>query len=155
MQRGLRLRRRGVRLGVAALLVATMAAACSDDDDGASPPVPTAPSTTESDSTEVTSTSEVATSSAPESSTTELNPVPSTPPPPSTTTSVPVERPTVSTLVPQVPAELLTPEQRDPYNVNNSRPVLPEHVPVIEAYLQASDAVRRCRFTLSDRPECR
>ena len=66
--------------------------------------------------------------------------MPSTPAPPSTTTSVPVERPTVSTLVPQVPAELLTPEQRDPYNVNNSRPLLPEHVPVIEAYLRVNDA---------------
>ena len=40
------------------------------------------------------------------------------------------------TLVPQVPDELLTPEQLDPANPNNSRPTQPEHLPVLESYLE-------------------
>ena len=50
----------------------------------------------------------------------------------------------MTTLVPEVSPELLTPEQLDPANPNNNRPILPEHLPVLEAHLeaiQANDAV--------------
>jgi hypothetical protein len=53
----------------------------------------------------------------------------------------------VSTLVPEVPADLLRPEQLDPNNANNSRPILPEHLPVIEAHLLALQATTRASST--------
>ena len=79
--------------------------------------------------------------------------MPTTPPPPSTTTVGTVELPPVPTLVPQVPDELLTPEQLDPFDVNNSRPILPEHVPVIEAYLQAIQGSNRVASTWPINPD--
>ena len=96
---------------------------------------------TESTTATSAETTEAPTSTEPAPTTTELNPVPTTPAPPSTTSTTAAELPPVPTLVPQVPDELLTPEQRDPFNVNNSRPILPEHVPVLEAYLSAIQAV--------------
>ena len=57
------------------------------------------------------------------------------------------------TLVPQVPDELLTPEQRDPFNVNNSRPILPEHVPVLDAYLRAINGTTYVSSTWPINPE--
>jgi len=38
--------------------------------------------------------------------------------------------------VPEVSPDLLRPEQLDPNNGNNARPVLPEHVPLIEAHMR-------------------
>jgi hypothetical protein len=58
-----------------------------------------------------------------------------------------VPLPPVSTLVPEVPADLLRPEQLDPNNVNNSRPILPEHLSVIEAHLLALQATTRASST--------
>ncbi len=128
------------RLGAILMLgsMLTMAAACSDDDDATDTEGPTVP-TAATESTTATSaeTTEAPTSTEPAPTTTELNPVPTTPAPPSTTSTTAAELPPVPTLVPQVPDELLTPEQRDPFNVNNSRPILPEHVPVLESYLRA------------------
>ena len=134
-------------LAVVAMLVVLVA--CSDDDDAAAPPVPTASTDSTSESSAESETTPQSTSTIPESTTSELNPVPTTPPPPSTTTIGTVALPPVPTLVPQVPDELLTPEQRDPFNVNNSRPILPEHVPVIEAHLRALQA---STFVASNRP---
>ncbi len=141
----------------AAVTVVVAAAACSDDDSASSdtpPPLPTPPRTT----VEITETSSVAlssaTSSSSESSTTELNPVPTTPGPPSTTTTTEVGLPTVTTLVPQVDPEMLTPEQRNPKSVNNSRPILPEHVPVIQAYLEAVYANYARLLKVAHRSRC-
>lgn len=125
-------------IAVGSMVVAI--AACNGDDDSSdesTPPVPSATTGSTVESSEPATTE--STTTAPESTTSELNPVP-TPPEvslPPTTTLATVELPPVPTLVPQVPPELLTPEQLDPFSVNNSRPILPEHVPVIEAYLEA------------------
>lgn len=51
------------------------------------------------------------------------------------TTTVPLARPPVPTLVPEVPAGSLTRGQLNPLSVDNSREILPEHLPIIEAYL--------------------
>jgi hypothetical protein len=53
----------------------------------------------------------------------------------------------VTTLVPQVPQELLTPEQLDTANPNNSRPIQPEHLPVLESYLTSSQATTKVSST--------
>jgi hypothetical protein len=135
--------RRLAGVAVAAVFV-ILAAACSDDDSASSvtpPPLPTPPSTSAAASTTAgsSSMSSATSSSSPGSSTTELNPVPTTPVPPSPTTSE-VSLPSVTTLVPTVDPEMLTPEQRDPNSANNSRPILPEHLPVIDAYLRSINA---------------
>jgi hypothetical protein len=143
--------------GVAAAVMFTVApVACSDDDSASSdtpPPLPTAPRTT----VEITETSSVprssATSSSSESSTTELNPVPTTPKPPSTPSTSDVSLPPVTTLVPAVDPEMLTREQRNPNSVNNSRPILPEHVPVIEAYLETIQAFTHVASTWPINPD--
>jgi hypothetical protein len=124
---------RPVRLLLACGLSLTLLMACSGDDDTSPSTValPSAPPTTEA--SPITSSSSQATTSPPQ--TTDLNPPPTiTDPPTTTTTTVPL--PPVSTLVPEVPADLLRPEQLDPNNANNSRPILPEHLPVIEAHLR-------------------
>lgn len=140
MARGSELTARLLWLPVLALVMTT-SAACNGDgnSDSSAPPVPSATAESTTESADPATTPE-STTTGPESTTTELNPVPTTPAPPPSTTTAPIELPPVSTLVPQVPAELLTPEQLDPFNVNNSRPILPEHVPVIEAYLRAANA---------------
>ena len=125
---------RPARLLLACGLSLALLMACSGDDDTSSSTValPTAPPTTV-EASPTTSSPSPATTSPPE--TTDLNPPPTiTDPPTTTTTTVPL--PSVSTLVPEVPADLLRPEQLDPNNANNSRPILPEHLPVIEAHLR-------------------
>lgn len=135
-------------LPVIAALCVLVFTACNGDDDSAdtSPPLPTAPPT---DVTAEPTTTRPPTTTT--TSTTDSNPVP-TPPPasstaPATITPTPSTRPGGGTmpeipqLVPDVPTSLLTPEQLDPTNTNNSRPILPEHEPVIEAYLRAIEAI--------------
>ena len=126
---------RPARLLLTCGLSLALLVACSDDDDSSPSTValPTAPSTTATEASANTSSPSQATTSPPE--TTELNPPP-TISDPSTTTTTMVPLPPVSTLVPEVPADLLRPEQLDPNNANNSRPILPEHLPVIEAHLR-------------------
>ena len=59
----------------------------------------------------------------------------------------------MATLVPEVPDDLLRPEQLDPTDVNNSRPVLPEHLPVHEAHLAAIQATTRASSTWPINPD--
>ena len=59
----------------------------------------------------------------------------------------------MTTLVPQVSPELLTPEQLDPNNVNNSRPILPEHLPVLEALPQRIQASTQVSSTWPINPD--
>jgi hypothetical protein len=127
------------RIAVTTILIITVAACSGDDDSGdaSTPPLPTAPATSSPSSIEATTTSPASTDVDP--TTTSLNPVPSITDPTITTTA-PIQLPPVTTLVPEVASDLLTAEQLDAGNPNNSRPILPEHLPVIEAYLKAIQA---------------
>jgi hypothetical protein len=120
---------------VAALTLSLLAAACSDGG-GASPtvPLPTNPPTTQP-----ASTSSPAKTTTPTTSTTTLNPPPSITAPP-TSVQTTATLPPVETLVPTVNPDLMTAAQRDPSDPNNSRLILPEHVPVLDAYLRAIQA---------------
>ena len=128
------------RLGVAAISVAVLAviAACSGDDTSSEQTPPLVPTTTSTPPTVplASTTARASASTAEETSTTELNPVPTAPTISATATSS-LTLPPVPTLVPQVASGLLTPEQLDPANVNNSRPIEPDHLAVIESYLTA------------------
>lgn len=138
----------------------TLLTACSDRTDYVYATVPTRPPTTQSspgttstapgtasavtsstspgtESSAVTSSTSPTTTSLP--TTTVLNPVP-TITDPSTTPATTVALPPVTTLVPAVSPGLLRPDQIDPSNPNNSRPVLPEQIPVLEAHLRALQA---------------
>jgi hypothetical protein len=137
--------RRPRRLALACGLSMTMLVACSSARSSApSVPLPTlAPSTlpTQSSSTSTTvlqrppPITDPATTTTASASTTILNPPPTiTFPATSTTTSVAL--PPVTTLVPEVSADLLSPTERDPADPNNSRPIQPDQVPVIEAHLR-------------------
>ena len=136
---------RPARLLLACGLSLTLLAACSGDDDSSSSTValPTAPSTTTTEASATSSSTSPATTSPPE--TTELNPPPTITDPPTTTTTM-VPLPPVSTLVPKCrrPAES---RAARPNNVNNSRPILPEHLPAIEAHLLALQATTRASST--------
>jgi hypothetical protein len=143
---------RGLVLGAA---FAVTVAACSDDDStsGTPPPLPTPTPTSAADSTassEAETTAPV-TNSGP--STSDLNTVPTTPGPPSTTSTTEVTVPPVTTLVPEVDPQLLTREQRNPNSVNNSRPIRPEDVPVIEAHLEALQVSTMVSSTWPINPE--
>jgi hypothetical protein len=125
---------------------------CGGDDDSATStvPLPTAPaSSARSTIDSSVSTSTTATTSP---STTVLNPPPSITNP-TTSTSTLVTLPPVTTLVPEVPQELLSPEQADPAAPDNSRPVLPEQVPVLEAYLSSIQATTAVSSTWPIDPE--
>jgi hypothetical protein len=130
---------RPARLWLACGLSLALLGACSGDDDSASSsvPLPTSPSSAAASTTDSSSSS--ITTATPSPPTTVLNPPPSITNP-TTSTATAASLPPVPTLVPQVPAELVQPEVLDPNNPNNSRPVLPEQVPVLEAYLRAIQA---------------
>ena len=141
------------RIAVTITLVVTFAACSGDDDSGgaSTPPLPTPPATSTPSSNDAATTSTASTVA--DSSTTSLNPVPSITDP-TTTTTAPIELPPVTTLVPEVSPELLTPEQLDPANPNNNRPIQPEHLPVLEAYLSSIQATTQGVVDVADRPEC-
>lgn len=127
------------RLAMTFALVVVLASCNGDDDsDGAAstPPLPTPPVTTEPPSSDSASTSTAATVA--ESSTTSLNPVPTVTD--RSTTIASIELPPVSTLVPSVSPDLLSDAQLDPANPNNSRALLPEQLPVLQAHLEAIQA---------------
>jgi hypothetical protein len=127
------------RVIIACGLCVSLLGACSSGDDSTSPtvPLPTLPPTTGASTTASTSSPPTRRTTPP--STTALNPPPTiTNPTTSPTTSVVL--PTVTTLVPEVPRELLSPEQADPTSPDNNRPVLPEQLPVLEAHLSAIQA---------------
>lgn len=147
-----RTRRRTLRAAVASLLL--VCSACNDDDgDTASSTtslLPTAPTTVVEPTT--TTSPPTSTSQRPDPTTTQLNPPP-TITNPATTVTTTVELPPVATLVPEVPDDLLRPEQLDPTDVNNRRPVLPEHLPVLEAHLAAIQATTRASSTWPINPD--
>jgi hypothetical protein len=144
-----------VRALVLAAVFAVTVSACSDDDStsGTPPPLPTPPTTSSDGSSVSTAADTTATMTNSGPSTTGLNTVPTTPEAPSTTSTTAVTAPPVTTLVPEVDPELLTREQRNPKSVNNSRPILPEHVPVIEAYLRGIQAATLVSSTWPINPE--
>ena len=130
---------RPARLVPACGLSLALLVACSGDDDSASSsvPLPTSPPSAAASTTDSSPSSTTTTTTSPP--TTVLNPPPSIPKPATSTTTA-ASLPSVPTLVPQVPADLVQPRVLDPSNPNNSRPVLPEHVPVLEAHLSAIQA---------------
>jgi hypothetical protein len=127
---------------VAGLGLSLIVSACSSNG-GASPtvPLPTNPPTTPPPATSSTSSTSTSTTS-----TTLLNPPPSITSPP---TSAPptIVLPSVDTLVPEVSPQLLSPQQADPASANNSRPVLPDQLPVLEAYLSSIQATTKVSST--------
>ena len=129
---------RPARMVVACALGLTLLAACSSDDSTApTVPLPTAPPSTAASTTDSIQPSTTTTSTSPP--TTILNPPPTITNPPTTITET-VTLPPVTTLVPAASPDLLSPEQADPAAPDNSRPVLPEDVPVLEAYLSSIQA---------------
>lgn len=139
------------RIALSSALITMLAAGCNGDDDAAStPPLPTRPATSVATTNEAPSTS--MSSSVAETSTTSINPVP-TISDPTTTTTAPVTLPTVTTLVPEVPHELLTREQLDPANPNNSRPIQAEHLPVLEAHLRLIQTTTKVSSTWPVNPD--
>ncbi len=142
---------RGTATVIATALLVTALAGCDDDEPSADPPtVPGGLSTATSEGAQPTGT----TAPAPTSTTTSttLNPVPSIELP--TTTSTTLALPPVTTLVPEVPADLLTPAQQDPTDPRNNRPVLPEHLPVLEAYLSRPQVTPVVSSTWPHEPGC-
>lgn len=136
------------RLLVAGGLCVALLGACSSGDDSKSPtvPLPTLAPSTAASTPSPTSVSRTSTTETTQPTTTVLNPPPTiTNPTTSPTTSVSL--PPVTTLVPEVPTDLLNPEQLDPASPNNSRPILPEHLPVLEAYLSGTQATTKISST--------
>lgn len=135
-----------VRLVAASALSLPLLVACSDDDSTSpSVPLPTQPPSTATSTTEdsLPTTTTVRTTVSPTAGTATTSSVLNPPPTiaiPTTSTTASVVLPTVPTLVPQVPADLLQPDDLAPSNPNNSRPVLPEQLPVLEAHLSAIQA---------------